>query len=137
MYAKEDLLTPSKVERPWRENLTKDGWAINNRIKISKSKCWILHLGLADPGYMYILWILWNERLKSSLSEKDLEVLVDSMLNLCYQCVLASKKPTVSWGTPCPALPARWGKRLSCSTLHWWGLTSSTACRFGHRDIKT
>ncbi|KAK4831727.1 hypothetical protein QYF61_018857 [Mycteria americana] len=64
-------------------------WAITNRMKLNKSKCWILHLGQDNPGYMYKLG---DERLQGSPAERDLGVWVDGKLNMSQQCTLAAKR---------------------------------------------
>ena len=48
-------------------------------MSFSMSKYQILHLGQDNSGYMYRLW---DERLESSLIERDLGELVDSKLNM-------------------------------------------------------
>ena len=67
-----------------REALQRDlgrleSWAITNRMKFNKSKCWILHLGQGNPGYTYKLR---DERLESSPADRDLGVWVDGKLNM-------------------------------------------------------
>ncbi|KAK4819423.1 hypothetical protein QYF61_003710 [Mycteria americana] len=59
-----------------------ESWAIANHMKFNKSKCRILYLGQANPGYMYKLG---DERLESSPVERDL-------LNMTQQCALATKR---------------------------------------------
>lgn len=54
-----------------------DSWAIINNIKLNKNKCQILHLGWRNLGYTYSLG---DERLESSLMERDLGVLVEGQL---------------------------------------------------------
>jgi len=77
-----------------REALQRDldrlkSWAITKRKKCNKSKCWILHLGQGNPGYMYKLE---DERLECSPAERDLGVWVDGKLNMSQQCALATKR---------------------------------------------
>ena len=55
-------------------------------MKFNKSKCWIMHLGQGNSGCVYRLG---DKMLKSSPTERDLEVLVDGKLNLSQQCALA------------------------------------------------
>ncbi|PKU46115.1 synapsin-2- hypothetical protein [Limosa lapponica baueri] len=57
-------------------------------MKLNKSKCWILHLGWGNPGYMYKLG---NDRLESNPMERDLRLWEDDMLNMRQQCALTAK----------------------------------------------
>lgn len=103
-------------------------WAITNHIKFNKSKCQILYLvGRDNPSYTYLLGY---DMLESNITGRVLRVLVDSKLNMSQQCVQKARKENHIQGNINHGIAARQGKRLSCSILHWCGLTLSTVCSF-------
>jgi len=62
-----------------------EGWAVANCVKVNKEQCWTLQLGGGSPGWQCRLG---NKSLESSPTGRDLEVLVDSKLNMSQQSAL-------------------------------------------------
>ena len=58
-------------------------WADLNRMRFNKDKCRVLHLGRGNQHYGYRLWA---DPLSSTEAERDLEVRIDSRMNMSRQC---------------------------------------------------
>jgi len=64
-------------------------WANKNLMKFNKDKCKVLHLRKHNPGVEHRLG---STQLGSNSVERDLEVLVDSKLNMSEECAAAAKQ---------------------------------------------
>lgn len=60
-------------------------WANRNHITLNREECKVLHLGRNHP-------ILEEKQLESTLEGNDLEILVNTRLNMSKQCTLVGQK---------------------------------------------
>ncbi|GAB0202845.1 mitochondrial enolase superfamily member 1 [Grus japonensis] len=81
--------TPEGCAAIQRELDRLEKWADKNLVTFNKERCEVLHLGRNNPMHQYKLGAT---HLESSLAEEDSRVLVDTKLNMSWQCALAAKK---------------------------------------------
>jgi len=89
-------------------------WACVNRMKFTKARCKVLHVGQGSLKHKYRLGGECIE--SSSPEEKDLRVLVDEKLILTQQCGLAAQKASHTLGC-IPSSMAAEGILPLCSAL--------------------
>ncbi|KAK4829067.1 hypothetical protein QYF61_002011 [Mycteria americana] len=83
-----DLLEGRKAQRRDLDRL--DQWAGANCMRFNKAKSQVLHLGHMQPYMQH--YRLGEDRLESCPVEKDLGMLVNSWLNMSWQCAQVAKK---------------------------------------------
>ncbi|KAJ7400741.1 hypothetical protein BTVI_102435 [Pitangus sulphuratus] len=76
-------------EALWRYLDRLGSWTITNPMKFDKIKCWILLLKWGSSSYMYKLW---DKKLESSSTERDLRVQFNVTLNMSQQYALTFKR---------------------------------------------
>jgi len=112
-------------------------WAVTNHMKFKKSKCRILCMRQGNSGYMYRLRI---ETLGSSPTERDLGVLVDSMLNLSQQCDLAAQRANHTLGCTMSSTASCWpaSEGSACSLVPCAALPPALGAGWApqYKDIK-
>ncbi|KAJ7405606.1 hypothetical protein WISP_138570 [Willisornis vidua] len=82
-----DLLDSRKALQRDMDRL--DPWAEGNCMRSNKAKCWVLHSGHNNPLQRHRLG---KQCLESCPAKKDLQVLVNSWLNMSQQCAQVAKK---------------------------------------------
>lgn len=63
-------------------------------MKFKTEKSQVLHLGRNDPMHQYVLGA---DQMESILSEKDLEVLLNTSLDMSQKTALVIRRQTTSW----------------------------------------
>ena len=67
----------------------------SNRMKFNRDKCKILHLRKRNQFHSYKIGDTW---ISKTMSEKDLEIVVDHKLNMSQHCDVATKKANAILG---------------------------------------
>ena len=92
------VLTPLMIERSYTKIWT------NLRVVpicMSKSKCWVLHLGCSIPA---VCTDWGGEGLENSPTKRDLGVHVGVSLNLSQQCALEARRANCTLGCIRPSI---------------------------------
>ncbi|KAJ7420471.1 hypothetical protein WISP_48324 [Willisornis vidua] len=75
---------------PSRGDLEKlKNWGRRNFMQCNKIKCNVMHL---DQGKLKYHFMLGDEQIKRSCTQRDLGVLVDERLDMTQQCALTAQK---------------------------------------------
>lgn len=78
--------TPEGCDTIQRDQVELENWSHGNLVKFNKIKFKVLHLSQGNPQYQFRLG---DEGTEGSPVEKDLRVLVDEKLDMCWQGALA------------------------------------------------
>jgi len=91
-------------------------WVHAKLVKINKTKCKVLHMGLGNLKHKYRLGGEWIE---SSPEEKDLRMLADEKLKVTQQCALTAQKANRTLGCISSSVDSRLSEVILpfCSAL--------------------